>query len=638
MKKQRTLSRVLWAAALAVSCFLVHPVPASAQSGENVLLVINDNSPESQRVGEYYAKVRKVPATNVVHLRTLTQETIERVIYEGTIEGPIGTAIARERLQDRILYVVLTKGVPLRVLGSVGPKGTMASVDSELTLLYRRMVGQPLHFEGGVPNPYFLGDKDVAEAKPFTHRENDVLLVTRLDAYTADEAIALIDKGLAPSHSGRIVLDQRAALTNRTGEDWLELASKRLTAEGHGESVLLETTPKPARDVKEVLGYSSWGSTDPQNRVRSYGMSFVPGAIAANLVGTDGRTFRAPPESWVPTGDSANRASWYGGSPESLIGDLIREGVTGISGDVAQPLLNGVVRPQILFPAYLSGFNLVESYYLATPYLSWQTIVVGDPLCAPFAKKSLSRAEIEEGVDNSTDMPALFSKRRLANAMAEAPGIPENAVALSLRAQVASQRGDPKAARERLKEAVQIAPRYANAWLQGALLDEQAGQGEDAIAAYEKVLEIEPNQVVALNNLAFRLASTRKMPKEALEYALRAAALAPNNLPVLDTLAWIQHLTGDDTSAAKVMAQVARANLPIANVRLHAAVIFAAQGSKAIAQNELAAALKLNPALEQSDEVKQLRTKLGLPASTPRPSSASPSSAAPPKRQTPARK
>jgi Tfp pilus assembly protein PilF len=402
--------------------------------------------------------------------------------------------------------------------------------------------------------------------------------------------------------------------------------------------VLLETTPKPARDVKDVLGYSSWGSTDPQNRVRSYGMSFVPGAIAANLVGTDGRTFRAPPESWVPTGDSANRASWYGGSPESLIGDLIREGVTGVSGYVAQPLLNGVVRPQILFPAYLSGFNLVESYYLAMPYLGWQTIVVGDPLCAPFAKKPLSRTEIEDGIDNATDMPALFSKRRLANAIAEAPGIPENAVALSLRAQVASQRGDPKAARERLKEAVQIAPRYANAWIQGALLDEQAGQAEDAIAAYEKVLEIDPNQVVALNNLAFRLASARKMPKEALVYARRAAALAPNNLPVLDTLAWIQHLTGDDENAAKVMAQVVRANLPIANVRLHAAVIFAAQGSKPIAQNELAAALKLNPALEQSDEVKQLRAKLGLPASTPRPSSSSPSNAAPPKRPEPSRK
>ena len=40
----------------------------------------------------------------------------------------------------------------------------------------------------------------------------------------------------------------------------------------------------------------------------------------------------------------------------------------------------------MLFPAYLAGFNLIESFYLAIPHLSWQTIVVGDPLCAPFPR------------------------------------------------------------------------------------------------------------------------------------------------------------------------------------------------------------------------------------------------------------
>ena len=39
-------------------------------------------------------------------------------------------------------------------------------------------------------------------------------------------------------------------------------------------------------------------------------------------------------------------------------------------------------RPDLLFPAYFSGRNLAESYYLAIPALSWQNIVVGDPLCS----------------------------------------------------------------------------------------------------------------------------------------------------------------------------------------------------------------------------------------------------------------
>jgi tetratricopeptide (TPR) repeat protein len=345
-------------------------------------------------------------------------------------------------------------------------------------------------------------------------------------------------------------------------------------------------------------------------------MSFVPGAIAANLVASDARTFRAPPESWIPTGDE-NRATWYAGSPESLVGDLIRDGVTGVAGYAAQPTFNGVVRPQILYPAYLSGFNLVEAFYLAMPSLGWQTIVVGDPLCAPFSRKPLSRPDIEDGIDEATELPAFFAKRRMAVATAQSPGIPERAVALAIRAETSALRGDAKAARERLREAVQVAPRFIEAILQGALFDEQSGQREQAIEAYQRVLEIQPNHVVALNNLAFGIAVYRKMPMEGLAYARRAAGLAPNNVAVLDTLGWIQHLLGDDESAVKVMTQVARANLPVADIRLHTAVVFAARGVRAAAQNELAAALKLNPALENTDEVKQLRAKLGTPPSPP---------------------
>ena len=44
-------------------------------------------------------------------------------------------------MHDRIFYIVLTKGIPLRISGSGGRAGTAASVDSELTLLYRKLVG-----------------------------------------------------------------------------------------------------------------------------------------------------------------------------------------------------------------------------------------------------------------------------------------------------------------------------------------------------------------------------------------------------------------------------------------------------------------------------------------------------------------
>jgi uncharacterized protein (TIGR03790 family) len=472
------------------------------------------------------------------------------------------------------------------------------------------MMGQIIRPEAAVVNPYFLGDQDPSEARPFSHRAFDIYLVSRLDGFTVDEVLALIDRGVSPRKTGRVVLDQRDALVDRTGDTWLELAAKNLAAQGMETDVVLEQTPKPARGATDVLGYFSWGSTDPQNRTRSSGMGFAPGAIAATFVGSGARTFREPPATWVPSGDAANRSNWYAGSPESLVGDLIREGVTGAAGYVSQPYLNATIRPQILFPAYFKGLSLVEAFYLAMPVLSWQTVVVGDPLCAPFRGQTLSRADIEEGVDGVTELPALFSRRRLDLALKVSPGTPEEAVALTLRAETLASRGDAAGARQAVVDALQLAPGLVQALALGAGLDEASGRRDEAIDAYKQILELDADNVVALNNLAYALAVHRKTPAEGLPYARRAVAAAPTNLTVIDTLAWIQHLMGDDASAAKLMEGVVRANTLNPELRLHAAIIFAAAGQRGQAQTQLSIALQLNPSLAGIAEVKQLQAQL----------------------------
>jgi uncharacterized protein (TIGR03790 family) len=580
-----------------------------AQSAENVAVVINTNSPASQRIGEHYVKERGIPAGNVIRIQTSVEDSVSRAMYAATIERQVSSALSRERAYDRVLYLVLTKGIPLRIVGTTGPDGTMAGVDSELALLYRRLTGQPVLTRGRVDNPYFLGAREVSTARPFSHRDFDIFLVSRHDAFTVEEAMALVDRGKAPVTEGRIVLDQRDALVNRGGEDWLELADKRLMAVGQGDRVLLEMTPKPARDVKPVLGYFSWGSTDPQNRVRSLGMGFVPGSIAGTFVSTDGRTFKEPPATWKPTND-ANRSTWFEGSPQSLIGDLIREGVTGVAGQVAEPYLQSSVRPEILFPAYLAGFNLIESFYLAIPHLSWQTVVVGDPLCAPFPRRPLSRADLDSPIDPETDLPAFFSKRRIASLAATMPGTPSRAVLLMVRGESSAARGDLAKARQALEQAAEAAPNAAGPRLQLALLQEQAGLHDLAQEGYQRVLAIQPNNGVALNNLAYSLAVRKKAPTEALPVARRAAALAPNDPNVIDTLAWVEHLIGNDVEAARLIAAAVKAAPGSAELRLHAAVIYAARGAQAVSEGELKEALRLAPALEQSEEVKQLRARL----------------------------
>jgi uncharacterized protein (TIGR03790 family) len=587
------------------------PLPARAQSPENVAIVINDASQDSQRIGEHYAKVRGLPAENVFRITTSTDETIERDAYVSTIETPIASALGRARLQDRVLYLVLTKGIPLRIAGTTSLKGTTASVDSELTLLYRRMTGQVVPTGGHVQNPYFLGLREIADARRFSHREHDIYLVTRLDGYTVDDVLALIERAQQPTTDGRIVLDQRAALTGpRSGDEWIERAAARLTQAGHTDRVVHETTAKAARetltDAQPILGYYAWGGADPENRVRRLGVSFAPGALAANLTSFDARTFREPPATWQPSA-STNKADWWEASSDTLIGDLIREGVTGVSGQVNEAFVLGAVRPEILFPAYLAGYNLAEAYYMATAALSWQLVVVGDPLAAPFPRDRLTREQLEDAVDAEMDLPGLFARRRFEVVKRANAGQPDAGIRMVIRAETLMARDDRAGAREALEKAIAMAPKSVGLHLLVATIDEAAGAHDAAIERYRTILELQPANVFALNNLAYALAVRSNQPAEALPFARKAASLAPRNGSILDTLGWIEHLLGNHEAAAGFLRDAVRLAPANAEVRLHAAVVYAAAGRDEESKKELAEALKLDPGLEQREEVQRLR-------------------------------
>ena len=587
---------------------------ARAQTAENVAVIINTSSPASIRIGEHYLRTRNVPAANVIRIESPTEEEIPRATFIASIERPISLALAERGLQDRILYLVLTKGVPIRIAGPGGADGTVASVDSELTLLYRKMTGPGSPIRGPVPNPYFLGGRAVADAPRFSHREFDIFLVCRLDAFSVEEALALIDRAQTPAHEGRIVLDQSGTLTAPLGDLWLEQAATRLRALGLGDRVVLESSSKPARGVTSVIGYYSWGSNDPANRVRRFDMEFLRGAIAATYVSSDARTLQPPPERWVPSGDWNRPDVAFAGSPQSLAGDLIREGVTGVAGHVAEPFLQSTVRPEIVFPAYVSGFNLAEAFYLAIPNLSWQTLVIGDPLCAPFAREGTTVPSVEVALDSRTELPIFFSQRRLDYAQQSLKDASPAAVALVVLAETRLARRDRAGARQALEDATTAVPTLTGAHLELALLYEQAGEFARAAERYMQVIKGDPNNVVALNNLAYGLAVREGTPPAAKPYAQKAYALAPENPTTADTLGWVEYLLGNHAEAGKLIATAAKGAPANAEIRLHAAFIYAALNSWPAADTELSAALKLAPDLIKRADVRELQAKIGKAA------------------------
>jgi Tfp pilus assembly protein PilF len=188
-----------------------------------------------------------------------------------------------------------------------------------------------------------------------------------------------------------------------------------------------------------------------------------------------------------------------------------------------------------------------------------------------------------------------------------------------VRFQTLLARDDQVGARSALEDAIKVAPRAVRLMVSLAQLEEQAGEDDAAMARYRHILEVQPTNVVALNNLAFALAVRHGAAAEALPFARRAVGLAPRSGTVLDTLGWVEHVLGNHSSAARLFEQAIQLEPSHAEIRLHAATVYLADGKGDHAAAELKEALRLDPALEARDEVHQLRERMAaLKPITPR--------------------
>jgi uncharacterized protein (TIGR03790 family) len=336
----------------------------------NVLVVVNERSSLSRSIGEYYVRKRGIPLKNLCKIQVSEEETIPRGDYDSAIAQAVGTCLRREQLVEQILYIVTTQGVPLRIDGIEGTNGELAAVDSELAVLYTDLhSGKPHAVKGPLNNPFF-GKTDAK----FAHPQFPIYLVTRLAAYDFAGVKALVDKALLAKNRGKFVIDLKAD-DDEEGNNWLRNAVIRLPA----DRVIFEDSTKVLYKQVDVIGFASWGSNDKNRHERYVGFQWLPGAIATEFVSTNGRTFARPPKGWTIS-DWGSRAKWFAGSPQTMTADYLEEGASAATGHVYEPYLAMTPHPDLLLPAYFQGRTLAESYYLSIPALSWQNIVVGDPL------------------------------------------------------------------------------------------------------------------------------------------------------------------------------------------------------------------------------------------------------------------
>lgn len=376
----------------------------------DVAIVINSNSSVSVDIGRYYQAARGIPESNICMISCPQDEIVSWTACERQIREPIRRFLGRPEVAGRIHYLVLTKGIPLgadyvdgNVLGDVDPQDgspdvnhyySVASMLADIDNCVEDVTGP-----GGVPdgkpdnagsigNPYGPGATGAwGFSAPVTAWRSDLfdsggpydinkrlLLVTRLDGYTVDQIKTTIDRGLVTALDGIFVLDRNTWTTGSYKTANLRLGNLLNSAYDYlvkrGCEIRYDAGADFICEQRGVMGYFSWASNDDKYTFPKYtSNAFVPGSIADTYYSFSGRTFTNP--------GTASR------SP--LIADLFATGLCGAGGYVSEPLITTATYPNVLFDRYTQGFSMAESFYAACPNLRWKTVIVGDPLMAPYA-------------------------------------------------------------------------------------------------------------------------------------------------------------------------------------------------------------------------------------------------------------
>ena len=359
-----------------VLCVLVIAPPAAALEPAEVVVVVNEENPEGLALARRYLRKRSIPADQLVRVRTTQAERCTRAEYENEIRRPVRAALDKLGAGGRrIRCLVSIYGLPLAVHAAPGEQAggaadTRASVDSELALV----LADDYPLAGWIANPYFLGFRD--QETPVDR--DQVLMVARLDGpdpaavrRLMDDARAVERRGLA----GAACFDARwpdrpltpGADGYRRYDSSLHAAASMLRIGGRLSSVRLDDREELFQpgDCPESALYCGWYSLSRYVD----GFTWVRGAVAYHLASGECATLRTPgSQVWCQR--------------------LIEEGVAATIGPVNEPYLQAFPPPDLFFPTLVEGWlSLGETWLVTLPYLSWQMVLVGDPLYRPFAPR-----------------------------------------------------------------------------------------------------------------------------------------------------------------------------------------------------------------------------------------------------------
>ncbi len=336
---------------------------ASAWAGggpQNVLVVVNDNSLESMELGQYYQDQRGIPEKNICHIRVSTNYNIDAAGFTNTIRQPIADYIGTAGLSNQIDYIVFSRDIPYRVY-----MGNSSNGLTSVMFYNMRTSAPPCSLPPSTKQDYYESERAFTRSGP--PNTNRYYISSILTATNLLHAEQMIDRAVA------------ADCTQPTGSVYLfhTLDERNIQwFQFENTAFLLRFLAAPLETVFKD-GAFFWPVTNAAG--------VMVGQPGGN--GVDSMQFT---QSTYSAGAIAHHLTSFGGVLYELSGQesIIRwldAGCIGSYGTVMEPCSYSNKFPQARIQFwYGRGFNMGESYWMSvqSPY---QGVVVGDPLCAPYA-------------------------------------------------------------------------------------------------------------------------------------------------------------------------------------------------------------------------------------------------------------
>jgi len=406
---------------LLLPCLTIAAVARAGGGPINVVVLFNGDDPDSEMVATYYAQQRSLPGGHLCGIAGIDPDEQEIAFgdFWTLVHQPLVSCLASLPHAADVDYLVVVRGLPYRVV--LDDDGFYTSLSAMLQVHEAGhwvtgdlLAGEPQvsngYFTASVHNPVFVegqclpGDLTVendssgwytsacgivrAQAHPSSFRrselgetvpwafEGNLFVVTRLDGFDHDDALDLIDRGVAAdgSYPDAEILCMAAAEDARGARDpECEFVTRHLGLAGFPGSWL--TPHDDALAGHELAAYFT-GAADLTAAIA--GNTFVPGAIACNMT-----SFGAVPANFFcdATGTTCPESE-----SQTSIARFVRAGATGAHGTVAEPLNNSFPSAGALL-YYGFGYNLGESFLFAQRFLYWQNLLLGDPLTTPYAER-----------------------------------------------------------------------------------------------------------------------------------------------------------------------------------------------------------------------------------------------------------